>query len=167
MTTASDNARPADDEDSITGEKELIFAGVHTLANRMQAHYDARLRPLSFKQLHAMLILSRLHRLPLISHLARVLGTSHQNTAKLVRALEKLGFAMCRPHPSDRRGQTVELTPAAQEYLARTTDFAQDALDEIFAGIGDRDVATCMAVLDRMSLNLNGQSLRPDPEVLR
>lgn len=145
--------------------QQLTFSAVLLLANRMQTTYDSQLGTLTLKQWLALAVVVRLPQpIRSASVVAEALGTTHQNTTKLLTSLEKAGLVQLASSPTDRRARQVLLTAAAREY-AKTYD-AQSTrlLHELFAGVSDVDVATALRVLEAMSFNLTGESLIPPGE---
>ena len=148
-------------------EKELTFSGVLLLANRMQSTYDAALGDITLKQWLALVVLLHIPEpAPSTAQLAETLGTTHQNATKLVAALERKGMVERRPSNTDARAREIHLTAAAHEQLQQHVDFGTRMLTQLFDGIPDADVATCLGVLNRMSINLTGDSILP-PETER
>lgn len=145
-------------------DRHAIFAGVLLLSNRMQREYDARLDGLTLKQWLTLAVIDNLPQpVPSTAVVARALGTSHQNTAKLLRALEAKGFIATAPSPADQRARTITPTPAAR-FTAVDEEWGERMLDELFAGVDAAELTVCMSVLERMSHNLCGESLLP-PDV--
>ncbi|MDO5512950.1 MarR family winged helix-turn-helix transcriptional regulator [Corynebacterium sp.] len=146
--------------------RHAIFAGVLLLSNRMQREYDTRLDGLTLKQWLALAVIGNLPQpVPSTAVIARALGTSHQNTAKLLRALEAKGLIATAPSPADQRARTITSTPAAQ-FSAADEQWGERMLDELFAGVDDAELTVCLSVLERMSHNLCGESLLP-PDMRR
>ncbi|MBI1758843.1 MAG: MarR family transcriptional regulator [Actinobacteria bacterium] len=54
------------------------------------------------------------------AELARQLGVTRQAAAQAVAELVDWGYLRRRPHPTDRRAQTLALTSLGRAYLART-----------------------------------------------
>jgi len=144
--------------------REALFAGVLLLANRMQREYDSRLEPLTLKQWLALAVVDNLPQpVPSVAVIARALGTTHQNTSKLLRALEARGLLEFAPSPEDQRARTIAVTPAAR-MSPEQEEWGQRMLDELYAGVDKQELATCLNVLERMSRNLCGESLLPPAE---
>lgn len=142
--------------------RELVFTGVLLLANRMQTVYDQELGELTLKQWLVLAVLANLPQpAPSAAVVAEALGTSHQNTSKLLSALEKKGFVSFSPSPDDARARQISLTPHALSHLAANASLGETLLGRLLTGIPDDDVATCFRVLEAMSLNLTGTPLAP------
>lgn len=145
--------------------RPATFAGVLLLANRMQTAYDAALEDVTLKQWLALAVVANLPQpVPSTAVVARALGTTHQNVRKLLVALAGRGLVRLDPSPDDGRARQVRLTPAAREYFERHEDTGTRLLDQLFADIPPEDLATCLRVLNTLSLSLTGDSLVPDAE---
>lgn len=141
--------------------RQALFSGVLLLANRMQREYDSQLEYLTLKQWLALAVIEKLpHPIASSAVVARVLGTSHQNATKLVRALEAKGYAETAPSAHDQRARMI-IRPDASPPDAVDPDFGERVLDELYEGISAAERATCFSVLERMSGNLCGQTLLP------
>ena len=99
--------------------------------------------------------------MPSTAVVARALGTTHQNVRKLLGALADKGLLSLTPSAQDRRARQVDLTPAALDYLARHEDTGTRLLDELFTDVDPEELATCLRVLNGMSVNLTGDLLTP------
>ncbi|HHV21028.1 MAG TPA: MarR family transcriptional regulator [Propionibacterium sp.] len=142
--------------------RQATFAGVLLLANRMQTHYDAMLGDVTLKQWLALTVVAAFPQpAPSTAVVARALGTTHQNVTKLLNALVAKGLLEFTPSPADGRARQVSLTPAAYAYFQSQEALGERLLDELFADIKPRDVATCADVLDRMSRALTGEGIVP------
>lgn len=95
--------------------------------------------------------------------LAAAPGTTRQNAAKRVAALERKGYLALAPSPDDAR--TLSLTPRASATELEATSVRLFA--ELVDGVDDAEAATCLSVLNAMSHNLTGTGLVPaviDPD---
>lgn len=144
------------------GPRQAVFTGVLLLAQRMQTRYDVALGDVTLKQWLALVVVANLPQ-PVASaaEVTRVLGTSHQNVTKLLTALAAKGLIRLDPSPDDGRARQVSLTDATDDLLARHDATGDRLLDDLFRGIPDHDVATCLRVLDQMSQALTGEGLTP------
>lgn len=100
-----------------------------------EREYDARLEGLTLKQWLTLAVIDTLPQpVPSTSVVARALGTSYQNTAKLLRALEAKGVIATAPSPADQRARTITATPAAR-FTAVDEEWGERMVDEVFAGV--------------------------------
>lgn len=143
-------------------DKQLVFAGVLLLANRMQSTYDATLGELTLKQWLALTVIKHLPQpVASVAAVAAATGTTHQNATKLVTALERKGYLERKPSITDNRARELHLTPTAAVYFDRNDGEGEQLLEALFEGLPQDDVATCLRVLDTMSRNLTGAGIRP------
>lgn len=143
--------------------RQVLFAAILLVANRMQATYDARLGEVTLKQWLALAVVHNLPQpVPSTAVIASILGTSHQNVSKLLAALAAKDFITLTPSPGDRRANQVALTPEADAWLARHADHGETMLDELFAGVAPDDLAAALRVLDAMGRALTGESVLPE-----
>lgn len=147
---------------STSRDRELTFAGVMLLANRMQSTYDAALGEVTLKQWLALAVIARMPQpVPSTSVVAGALGTTHQNVRKLLGALADKGLLTLAPSPDDARARAISLTPAALAYFEENEHTGAQLLDTLFDGVPTDDIATCLRVLNAMSINLTGAALTP------
>ncbi|QGU01982.1 MarR family protein [Corynebacterium kalinowskii] len=144
-------------------EQALTFSGILLLANRIQTTLDQALPELTLKQWLCLVIIASEGKVDSMAEVVDKLGTSHQNAAKLVRALEAKGFVEFGPS-SDKRARSVALTDHAREYLRANNDRGDGILTQLFDGIDPADTAACLRVLNALSLNLGCSSIYPEGE---
>jgi DNA-binding MarR family transcriptional regulator len=87
---------------------------------------------------------------PSLKQAADVIGTTHQNAAQLVAALERKGFLRVEQDPDDRRRRRLVLTETNARYWQGrdTGDFA--AVGEWFAGLEPAELSTLVALAERV-----------------
>jgi len=143
--------------------RQLTFAGVLLLANRMQTVYDSRLRDLTLKQWLALVVVQNMPQpVPSAAVVADALGTSHQNVTKLLTALEHKGYLQFSPSPDDARARRINLTEKARHYFTEHADLGEQLLHDLFADTDPADVTACLRVLDAMSRSLTGAGITPE-----
>lgn len=72
----------------------------------------------------------------------------------LVDALEASGWVSRRPHPSDRRATLVELTDRGFAVAGQMEKERGAAARELFGDIDPDDLATFVAIMDRLLASL-------------
>ncbi|XAH24477.1 MarR family transcriptional regulator [Xylophilus sp. GW821-FHT01B05] len=86
----------------------------------------------------------------------------------LVRPLEQLmesGFVERREDPLDRRAKTLHLTPAGTEARAQIEEALYAMRTELFQGVSDEDVASCLRVFAVLEARLGrGATLQASQE---
>lgn len=143
--------------------REAVFAGVLLLANRMQTVYDSQLGPLTLKQWLALVVVAAFPQpIPSAALLTPAIGTTHQNVMKLLNSLADKGYVELSPCPDDGRARQISLTDKAHEYFREHDQMGRRLLDELYADVDERDLATCLRVLNAMSMSLVGLPLTPE-----
>jgi DNA-binding MarR family transcriptional regulator len=93
------------------------FRAVLLLAQRLRYLMDERLRPDGLTTQQAALLTAVIALdSPTLGAAAAALGTSHQNAAQLVTALERKGLLAIEPDPADRRRKRLVATAANARY---------------------------------------------------
>jgi DNA-binding MarR family transcriptional regulator len=93
------------------------FRAVLLLAQRLRYLMDDRLRPDGLTTQQAALLTAVIALgSPPLGAAAAALGTTHQNAAQLVAALERKGLLTVEPDPADRRRKRLVATAANARY---------------------------------------------------
>lgn len=90
--------------------------------------------------------------------LAAVIGVEEPGVVRLIDALEADGLVTRRIATTDRRSRIVTATPAAAAVVAQAQEITVKLNEELFAGVPEADLDTCVRVLRRLLYKL--QSLR-------
>ncbi len=139
-------------------DRHFIHGSIFFLANRIQAIQDRITNLVSVKQWFVLLAASQLEasqpEAPNIMQIARDVGASRQNTAKLLEQLEKKGLVRLGPCENDRRSRAVRLTPEARPEMARISKVGGVFVQQILQGVPDEDVAVARRVLEAINANL-------------
>ncbi|HEX6310735.1 MAG TPA: MarR family winged helix-turn-helix transcriptional regulator [Acidimicrobiia bacterium] len=124
------------------------FRAVLLLAQRLRYLMDERLRPDGLTTQQAALLTAVIALdSPTLGAAAAALGTSHQNAAQLVAALERKGLLAVEPDPADRRRKRLVTTEANARYWR-----GRDAADEVavaswFGALTPDEVDTLVGLL--------------------
>lgn len=86
--------------------------------------------------------------------LAASLGVEGPTLVRTLDWLEREGLVERRAVPHDRRAKTVHLTPRASALHREIEREAQGVRADILEGISEAELATCIAVLDRIAQRL-------------
>jgi DNA-binding MarR family transcriptional regulator len=131
------------------GELGLLLRVAHRRASRAAA--DA-LRPLGIEPRH-LGVLVTVGRGGLLSQtqLVDALGADKSAMVRTVDDLERLGAAVRRPAPGDRRTRLVELTASGRDLLRAAQRAAKDAADELFAGFSEPEYQQLRDLLARIA----------------
>lgn len=79
---------------------------------------------------------------PSLTKVANCLGTTHQNAAQLVAALERKGFLRVEPDPTDRRRKRLIATDTNTEYWRGRDAGDHEAVGQWFAGLEPDELET-------------------------
>lgn len=96
--------------------------------------------------------------------IATMLEVTEVTAGRLVDRLCADGYLERRENPNDRRGYCVYLTPAAQPVLNKMDEVGKFHEDEIFANLGETDLAKLDELLSAIARNL---AIPQNPEDLR
>lgn len=86
--------------------------------------------------------------------LARAVGVREPTMARMIDRLEADGFATRSAHASDRRTKLVRLTSKAFPTIKRIQDVGKALRAEIFMGIDQADIETCLRVFEGLEARL-------------
>lgn len=121
----------------------------------LRKHFDRRAEPLGLTRAQWRAI-KLIHREPGISQkaLAELLEMEPIPVGRVLDRLQQAGFVERRADPGDRRVWRLHITDKAHGVLDGMEVIAAGLRDDALAGIGDAELAACMAVLERMKQNL-------------
>jgi len=126
------------------------------ISRRWRARLDGRMAGYGLTEARwlPLLHLARWGAGPSQKELAASLGVEGPTLVRTLDWLEREGLVERRPVPHDRRAKTVHLTPRAVALHREIEREAQAVRAEILEGIGEAELATCIAVLDRIAARL-------------
>jgi DNA-binding MarR family transcriptional regulator len=121
------------------------------LAQRLHYLMDDRLRAdgLTTRQAALLTAVADLGR-PSLSEVATALGTSHQNAAQLVAALERKGMLRAEPDPADRRRRLLHTTAANERYWRGRDEADYAAVADWFATLSAEEIDMLCALAGRV-----------------
>lgn len=136
-------------------ERHFIHGGTFVLANRLQQVGDRLTGDITTKQWFLLVAINTSEsQPPNITDLARDLGASRQNTAKMLAALARKGYVALTPDPGDQRSHTVRLTGRAGEKMRQVSDIGEGFIARLFAGVSDEEVAAGAGLMRKLFANL-------------
>lgn len=136
-------------------QKAYIYGVIFSLANSLQCQGDSRDEVVTTKQWFAMANIAIMNESNLnIKELAHILGTSSQNTKKLVNLLEKKGYVLLQKDPSDQRNIRVTLTRNGKEYYTERAKREASYLDNLFNGLTEMELQQIYSSLQLLSANI-------------
>ncbi|WP_423067215.1 MarR family winged helix-turn-helix transcriptional regulator [Devosia sp. CN2-171] len=82
--------------------------------------------------------------------LAEAIGIEGASLVRLIDELQASGLVTREPDPSDRRANSISLTPRGREVVAEVNEDIQSLRLEIFKDIAEPDVRATMRVLEAL-----------------
>jgi DNA-binding MarR family transcriptional regulator len=141
--------------DSALEPSVRAFRTVLLLAQRLRYLMDDRLRADGMTTQQAALLTAVLDLgQPSLTEAAAALGSTHQNVAQLVAALERKGMLRVEPDPADGRRRRLVTTAANAEYWQRRDDADHAAVARWFAVLSDEEIVTLCTLADRVLAGL-------------
>ena len=127
------------------------FRAVLLLAQRLRYLMDERLRPDGLTTQQAALLTAVIALdSPTLGGAAAALGTTHQNAAQLVAALERKGLLAVEPDPADRRRKRLVATAANARYWRGRDAGDEAAVASWFAALTPAEVATLVDLVTKV-----------------
>ncbi|GAA1401545.1 MarR family transcriptional regulator [Catellatospora coxensis] len=127
------------------------FRATLYLAQRLRYLMDERLRADGLTtQQAALLTLVGALGTPSLKQAAAGLGSTHQNVAQLVQALQRKGLLEVRDDPADGRRKLLAVTEASRAYWAARDDGDHAAVAGWFTALSPAELGTFAALTDRL-----------------
>lgn len=122
-------------------QRAYIYGSIFSLANRFQVLGDRRDETVTTKQWFAMANIAMLDDFELnIKELAHIIGTSSQNTKKLVDSLEKKSYVVLKKDEADGRNIRIALTDTGKNYYSERSERESVYLNELFHGLNEKQI---------------------------
>jgi len=127
------------------------FRSVLFLAQRLRYLMDDRLRAdgLTTQQAALLTAVAALGQ-PSLTEVATALGTTHQNAAQLVAALQRKGFLRVEPDPADRRRRLLITTAANDRYWSSRDEGDYAAVADWFSALSPAELRTLCDLTERL-----------------
>lgn len=139
------------------------FRTVLVLAQLLRYLMDDRLRPdgLTTQQAALLTAVADLGQ-PSLNAAAAALGSTHQNVAQLVAALQRKDLLRTEPDPADRRRVRLVTTEANERYWRGRNEADFEAVEQWFAVLSDDEIETLCTLANRVidSLDAHRQAAR-------
>jgi DNA-binding MarR family transcriptional regulator len=128
---------------------------ISDVARLMRTAFDRRVRSLGLTRAQ-WLVLTRLHRHGSASQteLADLMEIEKPSAGRLIDRLEAKGWVTRRPHPTDRRINRIQLTPAAERVHKRIWKLAQTMVADALSGLTAREAEALRASLTKVKRRL-------------
>lgn len=127
------------------------FRAVLLLAHRLRTLMDERLRPdgLTTQQAALLTVVAGLGR-PSLGEVATVMGTTHQNVAQLVSALQRKGMLQVERDPADHRRRRLLVTGDSRSYWQERDSADRAAVAAWFEALSEHELATLCGLVERV-----------------
>ncbi len=135
------------------------------VARLWRAEVDRRLLPFGLTEAKwfTLLSLSRLQQPVTQQELADAVGVRGPTLVRTLDWLESEGLIERRPGQVDRRSKLVHLTAKAAPVLEKIETTTTAVRAEIFSGISENEVTTCLRVFEQLATQLGGASKLMQP----
>ena len=135
--------------------KAYIYGVIFSLANRLQNQGDSRDETVTTKQWFALANIAMFNDFSLnIKQLAQIIGTSSQNTKKLVDLLIRKGYVEMQKDPEDKRNLRIALSKQGKEYYQERSIREEMYLENLFEGLSENEVEQLHESLRLFSANV-------------
>ena len=135
----------------------LIFAHIFLLSNRLQTDLDGELEEVTAKQWFVMIAQGAFEEPPTLGELARICGSSHQNTKQLVKKLAEKGYLRVEPDGRDGRAVRIARTAQGEALAAPYRERGAAYLQRLFEGLTEEELETFYRVQEVLCGRLERQ----------
>jgi MarR family transcriptional regulator, lower aerobic nicotinate degradation pathway regulator len=120
--------------------------------DRAASELTAAVRPLGLGLRHFAVLIELSKQSPQSQReLGDKIGRDTAGMVRIIDDLEAAGYAVRRPHPSDRRIRAVELTPAGLQAFDAIHDAAQPIADQLVSHLRPGEAERLMDLLTRFT----------------
>lgn len=121
---------------------QFAFGGIFVLANKLQTLGDALDDEVSIKQWNIIKVLAELDGSLSVSELGNWIGSTRQNTRKMVGILAEGGYLNMEQDLHDKRALTVSLTTRGKLYYSKRSRLNAKFLELLFEDFSDAELET-------------------------
>ena len=126
------------------------------LAQKLRYEMDERLRADGLTTQQAALITAvKAMGKPSLAEAAAALGSTHQNVAQIVAALQRKDLLQVEPDPGDRRRKLLSATNNSAAYWRQRDAGDIAAIDDWFADLSPAELETFCDLADRVIARVN------------
>ncbi|MEW9095449.1 MAG: MarR family transcriptional regulator [Clostridiaceae bacterium] len=151
---------------SYSGEREKevrgIFASIFILQNRLQTVFDRADPHITLKQFMLLVMIRHSPEKQTFTYFGELLGSSRQNIKKLALSLEKKGFVIIQPSPTDKRSMTITMTKEAEEYFEKISTLHNLKLENLFNHYSDEEIHLFYSLITRLYNGLDNDEKDKD-----
>lgn len=130
---------------------QQAYATLLSVANKVERFADEQHAGLTGKQYMAMLAV--LHLKPedtSLTNIAHKLGTSKQNTQRMLTTIQSKGYVAITPASTDRRAVTVRLTESGAEVMAQNVVIGSAFLSTLFGSFSNEEIEATWRLLMKL-----------------
>ncbi len=131
----------------IISKKQLIFANMFRVSNRLQTTMDNSMKDITSKQWFVLTALSTFEEPPTLKELAYICDTSHQNTKQIVKKLEEKHYLYTEKDVNDKRAIRIVLTDKINQWELENRDNAASFIETMFSDLTEDDISTTLKSL--------------------
>lgn len=118
----------------------LIYANTFLVANKLQAATDAELEVITAKQWLMIIILGAFDEPPTLMQLAKMCGSSHQNTKQIALKLNEKGYVKLLKDEKDGRVMRIYKTEKVEELSQRFEEPSKLFINELFSDLTAEEI---------------------------
>lgn len=142
-----------------------LFANIFLLSNKLQILGDNYLEEITVKQwlLLMMIKVNQLER-PSIKEVADLIGSTRQNTKKMLESLQKKGYVALQQNLTDKRSLSVILTDKTHLFFNQFEHKGTIFVEQLFAGTKQEQLESMRETvnilfknIDKMEAGINGK----------
>lgn len=134
---------------------------IHRMARLLRVHLSNILKTRGLEiSAEQWYVVFRLYEQPALSQsdLADKELNDHPNITRMIDALEKRNWVIRTPDPQDRRRHLIALTAYGRTEMHAMLPIIIEARRQLFAGIGDEEIAQFSSILERIERNMLNSS---------
>lgn len=133
----------------------LIYANTFLVANKLQAATDAVFEEITAKQWLMIIMVSAFEQPPTLMQLAKLCGSSHQNTKQIVLKLSEKGYLTLLKDEKDGRALRICKTDKVEELSKRYEKASMQFIDELFQDLSKEEISIMSKALFILSERLD------------
>lgn len=146
---------------NIIEKRQFILGITFLLANKFQMIGDSIIPDITFKQWFLLLMISREEKQGhSVNDIALLIGSSRQNTKKMVTILEKKGYLKIEKSKTDRRSLRINLTKKTYQYLQENEDIGKEELSILFSIFQEDNIDSIVDFMQKLLLQTNNFELQ-------
>ncbi|MDA1478020.1 MarR family winged helix-turn-helix transcriptional regulator [Bacillus changyiensis] len=151
------------EETELLNRQKYIFGSFFILANNLQIEGDKLLSKdgITLRQwLLTVVILQFDDRHPTLGDVARLMGTSHQNTRQLANKLQERGFLSIEKDPEDGRAIRLKLTEKSYDFWATKEEMGDRFVENLFEDMTTEEVVVMAKGIEKLLSKLNVEATK-------